>query len=395
MPLIAWAYIAFAGGLIAWYSGVVWFPIVEGAIVLLIVLARTSTVSIGIAIIFVAGLVVARAVPKPPAFGSRVVKTAPTPDTSWFLHQQHRASRAIETVFRTDAPMAKALLIADQSEIPYEIKQRYSRAGLIHMLSISGLHVSIVAGAVELMLHVIRLPLQWAAAISLGVLTVYVSIIGFPPPAVRAGVMVGVALAARMLQRPTDKWAALAVGAFVPLFDPPTVLNLGYQLSVGGIAGLIASGAFMQRVVPRTIAGWRRTLLRGIVASAMATAVTAPLVAWTFGQISLIGPIANIFADPVIGILQPILFLALLLAPVPSLAQFVADAAHLPLVIFDAIATHCANIPYAAIHVIPTLTSATLAGIASVAMVIACVTRATGKGTILALTAICIMIWIQ
>jgi competence protein ComEC len=61
-----------------------------------------------------------------------------------------RAARSIDNTFGEDAPLARALLIADQHQIPTEMRDRYASAGLIHMLSISGLHVAVIAAAMEL-----------------------------------------------------------------------------------------------------------------------------------------------------------------------------------------------------------------------------------------------------
>ena len=98
----------------------------------------------------------------------------------------------------------------------------------------------------------------------------------------------------------------------MPLVDPRTVLDLGWQLSVAGAAALIAGGALARRIVPAIVA--RRAAQarrRGAVVSIVATLVTAPLVAWAFGRIALVGPVTNLLADPVMGLLQPVLFLAL------------------------------------------------------------------------------------
>jgi competence protein ComEC len=367
---------------------------VVGSLVLAIAtFLERSALRVGVLLMFLAGTMIAATHPVPQRSFGRSASTA-AQDADFFERQRHRASKAIEEIFRDDAPMAKALLIAEQSEIPREVKQRYSTAGLIHMLSISGLHVSIIAGAVELILHMLRLPLRLVAALSLSIIVLYVAIIGFPPPALRAGVMVGVSLASRVMQRPTSRWGELAVGAFIPLISPPTILNLGYQLSVGGIAGLIASGAVMRRYIAPYVDGWRKTVIRSILSSSVTTLVTAPLVAWTFGQISLIGAISNLFADPVISLLQPMLFLALILAPIPPLARFVADAAHLLLILFDAIAKGCAAVPFAAVQVTPSRTTAILAGLASTAIVIACVSRFPARAAIFAATAIAAMTWV-
>ena len=85
-----------------------------------------------------------------------------------------RASYSIDRLFRDDAPMAKALLIADQHEIPPEVRDRYARSGMVHMLSISGLHVAIVAGAMMMVFRqltcsreVRRRPSAWCSLFSM------------------------------------------------------------------------------------------------------------------------------------------------------------------------------------------------------------------------------------
>jgi competence protein ComEC len=309
---------------------------------------------------------------------------------SW---QRARASHAIDRIFRDDAPLAKALLIADQHEIPKDIKDRYATAGIIHMLSISGLHVAIIAMAIELLIHVARLPARVAKATSVVVVMVYVAVIGFPPPALRSGVMVAVSAGSAAMQRPTSRWAALAVGAFIPLCVPRTILDLGYQLSVGGIAGLIASAGLARRYIAPRFSGRRAQVATGVLASVVATLVSAPLVAYAFGRISMIAPMTNMLADPVLSLAQPMLFLALLLAPVPALAYFVADAVHPLLALFDAIATSGAAVPFAALAVAPTRGTAIVAGIASAATIVASVSRFPARPALVALGALAALCW--
>src|SRR5678815_3395115 len=104
------------------------------------------------------------------------------------------------------------------------------RSGMVHMLSISGLHVAIVAGAMMLVLQAAHLSRGTASLIGVMLTILYVAVIGAPPPAVRSATMLAVIAASRWMQRPTSQWAALAVGAFVPLISPRTPLDLGYQL---------------------------------------------------------------------------------------------------------------------------------------------------------------------
>ena len=294
--------------------------------------------------------------------------------TGPLLRARAAAGRRIDHIFGSDAPMARALVIADMSAIPVEQRDRYARAGLVHMLSVSGLHVGIVALALELLASILRLPRTPARAATLLLLTVYVAAIGAPPPAVRAAVMLGALLVCRLIQRPTSPWAILALGAAAPLWDPNIALDLGWQLSVAGTAALVAGGALARRIIPEGWSGWRRTLATGGTISIVATLVTAPLVAWAFGRVSLLGPVTNLLADPVMGLLQPLLFLAIAI-PIAGVESVAADASHALLAMFDAIARGAAAVPGASPIVLPSAFAAVMAGGVSVAVIVACVAR--------------------
>ncbi|HEY3257597.1 MAG TPA: ComEC/Rec2 family competence protein, partial [Gemmatimonadaceae bacterium] len=304
-----------------------------------------------------------------------------------------RASHSIDAVFRGDAPMAKALLIADQHQISPEMRDRYARAGIIHMLSISGLHVAIIAGAVLLLLRLGRLPPSLAAMGSLVVIAVYVAVIGAPPPALRSAAMLGMGTLSRVWQRPTSPWAAWAAGAFVPLVAPRTVLDLGYQLSVAGIAGLIGSGVLARRLLAPRLSGLRLKIGRELLASVVATIVSAPLVTWYFGRISIIAPLANLAAGPVITLLQPTLFLALIFSSVPFVAGFFAAAAHPLLLAFDGVATAAARIPGGSLQVAPTYIAVVAASLTVIALLIAALSRHPGRPLVVGAAALTVVAW--
>jgi competence protein ComEC len=289
--------------------------------------------------------------------------------------------------------MAKALLIADQHQIPPEMRDRYARAGIIHMLSISGLHVAIIGSAVLLLLRLARLPAPLATLGSLIVTAVYVAVIGAPPPALRSAAMLGMATMSKLWQRPTSPWASWAVGAFVPLAQPRTALDLGYQLSVVGIAGLIASGVLARRVLAPRLSGIRLRIGRELLTSVVASVVSAPLVTWYFGRLSIIAPLANLAAGPVISLLQPTLFLALICAPLPGVAHFIAAAAHPLLRAFDGIATGAAAVPGSSLQVAPTLVAVVAGGAAVACLLVAGLARYPGKPLVVAATAMVVVAW--
>ena len=283
-----------------------------------------------------------------------------------------RAGRAIDATFGRDAALARALLIADTRTLDAGIRSRYADAGIVHLLSVSGLHVAIIAGAVELLLTAARASRPVSAWLALIVTAAYVVVIGAPAPAGRSAVMLGATAASRLGQRPTSPWAALALGAWVPLVDPRIIVDLGYQLSVAGLAALIAAGTLARRVLAGRVTGWRRVVARDLIVSTLASVVSLPLIAWTFGRMSLVAPLANLAAGPIFTVLQPTLFLALVLSPIPHVASVPADAAHALLAAVDIVAGTAIRVPFAAVPVAPSLWTAVLLGVLSVSLIVAC-----------------------
>jgi competence protein ComEC len=180
----------------------------------------------------------------------------------------------------------------------------------------------------------------------------------------------------------------------VPLASPRTALDVGYQLSVVGIAGLIASGALGRRWIAPRLGGWRAAIARVLLTSVVATAVTAPIVAWTFGRISLVAPLTNLAAGPVVAVLQPALFLVLVLSPLGALASLLADAVHPLLALFAAIASAGASVPFATLTVAPTFVSALLAAGAMCCVVWACVSDFPTRPLTGALAACTLIVWV-
>src|SRR5690606_39173346 len=104
-----------------------------------------------------------------------------------------------------------------------------------------------------------------------------------------SSVMFGAIATSKLLQRPSSPWAALALGAGWPLpMEPRVVLDIGWQLTVAGMVGLIVAGDVNRHLVSPRLTGWRQRIGTEITTGIIASVVTAPLVAWYFGRTSLI-----------------------------------------------------------------------------------------------------------
>jgi ComEC/Rec2-related protein len=198
----------------------------------------------------------------------------------------------------------KALAIGEQSAIPQSQWLLYQQTGITHLISISGLHVTLLAGLAFALVQfgwrrvlalTLRLPARRAAVLA-GALTalVYVLLAGFAVPAQRTLYMllvVALALWSGRTLAPTRvlSWALLVV----VLLDPWAVLSAGFWLSFGAVAAMLfATGSRVGEV------HW----LRAWWASQWAvTLALAPLLLLLFGQLSLVSPLANAFAIPLVS----------------------------------------------------------------------------------------------
>jgi competence protein ComEC len=332
-----------------------------------------------------------------PDGGSVVVLSASIRETmppSWAARLRSTAERQTDSAFADDAPLVRALVLADMQQMSPEIRDRWAAAGLAHMLSVSGLHVGIIAAVVELLLGVMRVNRRFAPIVGVVIIAVYVVVVGAPPAAVRSAVMLAARGFCRMLQRSVSPWAFLALGAAQPLIDPAVVTDLGYQLSVIGVAALIVAGALVKRLPIAKRPRWRRDLLTGLVCTVVASLASAPLVAWSFGRVSLVAPLSNLLAGPVIAAVQPILFLGVLLGPFHTAARFVADAAHPLLVLLDVIASRAADVPGASITVWPSTMAAAAAGAVTLCVLVACVHERPERPLLIGTAMTALLVWL-
>lgn len=286
-----------------------------------------------------------------------------------------RAGRTIDRLYGEQAPLARALLIADERDIDPGVRERMSDAGIIHMISVSGLHVAVLAEAVVLTLLIAGAHIRRAEAIALVIVAGFVLFVGAPAPAVRSGAMFGALVVTRWLQRPTSPWALLALGGIIPLVEPRVVGAIGYQLSVVGMAGLLASGILSRRLPSLPGPPWADRMGREMLATVIASAATAPIVAWHFGRVSLAAPITNLAAAPLFALAQPALFLSLVLAPIEPVARLIADGTGVLLAAIGGVGDIGGSLPWAAIDVMPSTATAVLSAGMAVALLATCASR--------------------
>ncbi|MDX1675325.1 MAG: DNA internalization-related competence protein ComEC/Rec2, partial [Longimicrobiales bacterium] len=271
-----------------------------------------------------------------------------------------RAARGrVETLFGRRAPLAASLLLAQRDGLDREVRDRFARAGLSHLLAISGLHVALISGILLLLAGALRLGRgRAAAAAGLGTAG-YVAFLGAPHSAARAAVQILLVLGARSIQRPARTEALIAAAALGLLaVEPGALFSPGFQLSFAGVAGILAirppllealAGLAGFRLRGRRVGAW---LADGLATSLAATVATAPIVAWHFGRVAPIGVVANLVAIPLLSVAVPAMALAMAAGVVwvPA-GRFVAGAAVVLLDALDVTAGVAAGVPGATVMV--------------------------------------------
>ena len=241
------------------------------------------------------------------------------------------AARSVR-LFGTRAPLVDALVIARTGELDPEVRERYARAGLAHILSISGLHVGFIAAWLGLLLRAIGLGPRARFGAATTLIAAYCWLLGLPAPATRAAVMLALDGVARLRQRVVAPRGLVALAALVVLaLDPWAVRSVGAWLSVSAVAAVIWAARATQRS-PRAI-----RLVAPVVA---ATLLTAPICAYVFGTVAPVGVLANLVAIPLGAVAVPGVIIALLLS-----SGLLAAGAGLCLALLDLVAAAAAALP--------------------------------------------------
>ncbi len=303
----------------------------------------------------------ARAVRAPARWGWIVidslaaVEEAHLPDHPFLMLRGSLADRLWRIYPRRWAPLAQALVLGQRETMSPETTRRIANAGLAHLLAISGLHVGMIAAALFALGRIGRLSLGGARAFALCITCAYVALIGAPPSAVRAGLMVGLWTLARAAGRASSAFDVLGLAALILLLARPwSVAEPGFQLSFAGAAAVGYAHAEARRFLwrgrlPRVVRG----LVIGAVSSAAAVLLTAPITAAFFGRVAPAAIVGNLAAIPLLALALPALFASALVAPWPALAAWPAGAAVLVLGGIDQVARTLGSAPLASFELAP------------------------------------------
>lgn len=173
-----------------------------------------------------------------------------------------------------DAGVMKAVLLADKTELDADTKAKYSRAGIGHLLAISGMHISLFANACLWITDKMKIPYKVSAFVTLQFLLAYGLMIGFPPSALRAIVMFGIMSLAVIVKGSYDMLTSMAVAALITVIVKPLCVNQsGFIMSYLAIIGMALVAPGLMPYHPR-----KRKLWNSVSGSLAVSLTTLPAV---------------------------------------------------------------------------------------------------------------------
>lgn len=232
-----------------------------------------------------------------------------------------------------DGAFAAAILTGDRSGIDRSTEEALRVSSLYHIVSISGLHMTLLAAAVFAIVRTggalvpglaLRWPLKKAAAVvALVAAGAYLVISGCDVAAQRSYVMTATVLVAVLLDRPALTMRSVALAAFVVLaLAPESLTQAGFQMSFAATVALVAAYEALRGrrwwVHTQTSPGWRlaKPLLGVAMTSLVAGLATAPISAFHFNVLTQYGLLANLLAVPAMGlVVMPAAVVAVIAAP--------------------------------------------------------------------------------
>ena len=209
----------------------------------------------------------------------------------WFRALRVRIGGAIDGLFGEHAALFKGIMLGDKRGIEEETLRAMRLTGTVHVLTVSGMHLSLMAAVLDALLRFMHAGRMASFAVKMTALTFFTCLTGGAPGTLRALIMALMHSLARICGRRYDTLTSLALAALlIALICPVMVLTASFQLSFGIVFGLVLFRqpieAVFRRLLPERIA--RSALIRSAAVSMGAQISAAPMQLYFYGYIPLL-----------------------------------------------------------------------------------------------------------
>lgn len=242
------------------------------------------------------------------------------------------------TLSAIPAAFMEGILVGARTQLPKDIQDNLNAVGLSHIVAVSGYNLTILVAAFAFLL---RKKWKWASLVgSLSLIVCFVIITGAGASVVRAAIMASIFLLGIYAGRGVRIEVCLALGLIVTLILSPTQLtgDLSWQLSFLSLSGIVFISPKILAILPKR--GGLGVISEILAITLAAQLATLPLLAYAFGRISIVAPLANLIIMPLVPLLMLIGFGSGILGIiVPQLAVYFGG-------LVDGVVNHILNFVY-------------------------------------------------
>lgn len=236
-----------------------------------------------------------------------------------------------ETVGGSAGQLAAAVLLGDRSGLDPAVSRDFGRAGIAHLLALSGMHMSILIGGAALILRRLGASRRVCAVLTLLLIPAFLILTGFPMSACRAGLMLATQAVLGLLSRRSDPITSLFLAVSMVVFVfPSAVLSVGLWMSFASVLGILLMVPRLERSLPsvkrhtdsegffarmrRLLRGFGTRMLRALVLSLGVSLIASfsilPVLWVSGGEFAIFGMLSNLLT---VWLMPIFLFLSLLL----------------------------------------------------------------------------------
>lgn len=271
-----------------------------------------------------------------------------------FIHniQKYIRDTINGTLTDEEGNLLLAILLGDKDKLSEDIQESFKTSNLSHMLAVSGAHVSYIILGLTYVLQNSIIGKKNGKIVCIIFLLAFMAITNFTPSVTRACIMAILTLFSSIIYRKSDVYTNISVAALITLiFNPYSLLDLGFQLSYGGTIGIII---FIKRIQEKKSNSKVINYIKQMaLVSIYANIIIIPIMMYHFNTVSFTFIISNIMASPILGIIVITGFLFIITSiTVKPLTRLIAIFIKPILSILIKISQICSKLPFSNILVV-------------------------------------------
>ena len=270
------------------------------------------------------------------------------------IYQMQKKIKAIikEKLPSETGDLLLAILLGDKKDLSEQIQINFKNSNLSHMLAVSGAHVSYIIIGLTYITQNSIMGKRKARVFCIFFLIIFMAITNFTPSVTRACIMAILTLVSKILYKKADIYTNISISALIILlYNPYSLLDLGFKLSFGGTIGIVIFMRFIKKKQeePKLLNYIKQMALVSICANI----IIIPIIMNNFNTVSLTFLVSNILASPILAIIVIVGFSIIIISIIShSLSNLLVFWLNPILNLLIKISSFCSKLPFAKILVV-------------------------------------------